>query len=188
MVFGRALEEKLGHWPYLATYFLSGICGTLVYHFTTATFMPEALGWPAYGASGAIAGLLGAFLWRFHRTKVNVFCIPPMSWPILGIAGAIWGAIGYLLFGFTAARIGFGLAVAVCFWLGPGLFWHIYTVASSWAIGVWLLLFNIAPGLWSVYTGHPTGVAHWRMSAARGGAALCRRVQTNCAPYGESLR
>src|SRR5205085_10005429 len=29
------------------------------------------------------------------------------------------------------------------------------------AIGAWLLLFNIAPGLWSVLTGHPSGVAHW---------------------------
>lgn len=160
-VFGRALEEKLGHWPYLFVYLLSGICGTLVYHFTTAAFIPEALGWPAYGASGAIAGLLGAFLWRFHRTKVNVLCIPPMSWPILCIAGAIWGAIGYLLFGLTAARLSFGLAVVVCCWLGPGLFWHIYTLAATWAIGAWLLLFNIAPGLWSLYTGHPTGIAHW---------------------------
>ena|GEM_PF-1749209 len=160
-VFGRALEEKFGSGKYLLVYLLSGLCGTLAYHATTAYLMPAALGLPALGASGAIAGLLGAFMWRFRRTPVKVFCVPPMSWPLLALAGALWAAIGYFLFGPAGARVMFGLAIAGCLWFGPGLFWHIYTVAAGWAIGVWLLVFNFAPGVWSVLAGHPSGVAHW---------------------------
>lgn len=62
---GIILEDTLGIVFYLVLYFLSAFSGTMLYYF----FHQDSL-LPLIGASGAIAGLLGAFLLRFARTKI----------------------------------------------------------------------------------------------------------------------
>jgi membrane associated rhomboid family serine protease len=55
-IFGRILETMLGHWRFLALYLVAGFAGSLGVLFLSA---PQT---PVVGASGAIFGLLGAFL------------------------------------------------------------------------------------------------------------------------------
>jgi membrane associated rhomboid family serine protease len=55
-IFGRILETMLGHWRFLALYLVAGFAGSLGVLFLSA---PQT---PVVGASGAILGLLGAFL------------------------------------------------------------------------------------------------------------------------------
>lgn len=65
-VFGNAINAKLGHWQYLALYFGIGIIEGLVW-------LAVGPGNPALGASGAIMGVIGAFLLLYPRNDVSVF-------------------------------------------------------------------------------------------------------------------
>lgn len=172
-VFGRALEDELGSARYLLAYLVAGICGTVMYHFITIWWMPDSAGLPAMGASGAIAGLLGAFALRLRQVRVHVFCIPPMSWPIVGFAGAVATGAAYIVLGPVAARIASLATIGGLFWCGAGLLWVIYDMAAIWAIGAWLVLYNIVPGVFSALTGHASGVAHWAHIGGFAGGLLC---------------
>src|SRR5580704_6986601 len=65
-VFGGSVEETLGHIQYFIFYFICGI-GSAVVH--------TALNWgskvPTIGASGAISGIMGAFIVLFPRSRVT---------------------------------------------------------------------------------------------------------------------
>ena len=65
-IFGDNIEDRLGHVRYLLFYFLSGIAATL----THAIANPGSR-MPSIGASGAIAGVLGAYILLFPRQRVT---------------------------------------------------------------------------------------------------------------------
>ena len=56
-IFGDDIEDALGHWRFIAFYLLCGMFGALLY--CVFTTHPQA---PLVGASGAIAGVMGAYL------------------------------------------------------------------------------------------------------------------------------
>ncbi|OKH55757.1 rhomboid family intramembrane serine protease [Calothrix sp. HK-06] len=64
-VFGNNIEDRMGHFKYLIFY-LS--CGALAALCQWVIGMDSTI--PSLGASGAIAGILGAYLIRFPRTQV----------------------------------------------------------------------------------------------------------------------
>jgi membrane associated rhomboid family serine protease len=64
-IFGDNIEDRLGHGRYLLFYLLCGLAATLAH----AIFSPGSR-LPAIGASGAIAGVLGAYLLLFPHAKV----------------------------------------------------------------------------------------------------------------------
>ncbi|MCB9655959.1 MAG: rhomboid family intramembrane serine protease [Deltaproteobacteria bacterium] len=64
-VFGDNIEEKLGHILYLVFFLVSGVAGAL----THALVEPESA-LPVIGASGAIAGVLGAYIVMFPTAKI----------------------------------------------------------------------------------------------------------------------
>lgn len=64
-VFGGAVEEALGHRRYLLFFYLAGTFGSLVH----TVFFPRS-GIPSIGASGSIAGILGAFLVLHPRARI----------------------------------------------------------------------------------------------------------------------
>jgi membrane associated rhomboid family serine protease len=66
-IFGDNVEDRLGHLPYLAFYLLSGVVATAV----QVWLFPSSMV-PNLGASGAIAGVLGAYLVLFPRAQINV--------------------------------------------------------------------------------------------------------------------
>lgn len=65
-IFGKSVEDRMGHAKYLIFYFLSGIIanGTQAY-FTPASTIP------LIGASGAIAGVLGAYFFYYPYSEVE---------------------------------------------------------------------------------------------------------------------
>lgn len=64
-VFGSHIEEAIGSGKYLLFYLLSGVASAGV-QFATALGSPV----PVIGASGAIAGVMGAFLMLYPRVRV----------------------------------------------------------------------------------------------------------------------
>jgi membrane associated rhomboid family serine protease len=67
-VFGDNVEDAFGHVPYLLFYFLCGIAAGLAQAFLTADSKL-----PGVGASGAISGVMAAYLVMFAGNRVRVF-------------------------------------------------------------------------------------------------------------------
>jgi hypothetical protein len=64
-IFGDNVEDRLGHFPFFIFYLLSGIGAGIVHTILNAnTFVPTI------GASGAIAGVLGAYLVSYPFARV----------------------------------------------------------------------------------------------------------------------
>ena len=63
--FGNNVEDTLGHFRYLLFYLLCGLAATLA--FVLTEFNSNQ---PLIGASGAIAGIMGAYLHLFPRARV----------------------------------------------------------------------------------------------------------------------
>ena len=66
-IFGDNVEDNFGHAKYLFFYLLAGLAATFAQYF----IMPSS-NVPNLGASGAIAGVLGAYLLMFPQGRVNV--------------------------------------------------------------------------------------------------------------------
>jgi membrane associated rhomboid family serine protease len=64
-IFGDNVEDRMGSGGYLVFYLLSGVAAAL----TQAFFLPNSSS-PMVGASGAIAGVLGAYLLLFPRARI----------------------------------------------------------------------------------------------------------------------
>ena len=66
-IFGDNVEDEFGHLKFLAFYLLCGIAATFAqFYFSMQSSVPNV------GASGAIAGVLGAYIVMFPAAKVNV--------------------------------------------------------------------------------------------------------------------
>ena len=74
-IFGDNVEDRLGHFRYLLFYFLCGFGATYAH----AIFSPSSR-LPAIGASGAIAGVLGAYFFLFPLSRVIVL-VPILFFP-----------------------------------------------------------------------------------------------------------
>jgi membrane associated rhomboid family serine protease len=66
-IFGDNVEDRFGHAKFLIFYLLTGIAATLAQYATA-----PGSGVPNVGASGAIAGVLGAYIIMFPQARVNV--------------------------------------------------------------------------------------------------------------------
>jgi rhomboid family protein len=69
-VFGDNIEYAIGHFNYILFYLLCGIAATL----TQVFIEPNSL-IPVIGASGAISGILGAYIIKFPKNKVTTLFI-----------------------------------------------------------------------------------------------------------------
>jgi rhomboid family protein len=65
-VFGRSVEDRFGHGRFLIMYFASGLVAALA-----QVVMNPASRLPTIGASGAIAGILGAYLISFPAARIT---------------------------------------------------------------------------------------------------------------------
>lgn len=130
-IYGDNVEEEMGHVRYLLFYLVCGIAAGL----TQVMFEPSSRV-PMVGASGAIAGVMGAYLLLFPRAKVDILVIfivffrifPIPAWIIL----LVWFAMQFIGglgsdpnqggTAFWAHAGGFiaGLIIAVPFWLRRG--------------------------------------------------------------------
>ena len=83
-IFGDNVEDRFGHIIFLIFYLLCGVAATFVQlAFSTGSNVPNL------GASGAIAGVLGAYLLLFPKGKVNVLMgrgvIPMPALVVIGL-------------------------------------------------------------------------------------------------------
>jgi membrane associated rhomboid family serine protease len=83
-IFGDNVEDSIGHGRYLGFYLLAGVAAA-----AAQTFVEPASRIPMVGASGAIAGVLGAYLVLYPRAPVVVL-FPPIfilefpAWIVIG--------------------------------------------------------------------------------------------------------
>jgi membrane associated rhomboid family serine protease len=87
-IFGDNVEDRFGHLQFLLFYLLVGLAATLA-QFALAPHSSL----PNVGASGAIAGVLGAYILMFPQSRVNVLLGRQIvAMPALAVIG-IWIAI-----------------------------------------------------------------------------------------------
>ncbi|MBW3630825.1 MAG: rhomboid family intramembrane serine protease [Gemmatimonadetes bacterium] len=70
-VFGNNIEDSMGHLRYLVFYLICGVAAALA-HIYVSPLSPI----PAVGASGAISGIMGAYILLYPRVQVQTF-FPP---------------------------------------------------------------------------------------------------------------
>ncbi|MDZ7958644.1 MAG: rhomboid family intramembrane serine protease [Aulosira sp. DedQUE10] len=102
-VFGKSLENILGHRRYLGFYLLSGIFTGLV-----QILSEPNLTVPLIGANGAIASILGAYIVKFPKAKIDsilplVFVYIPVNLP--AFAYLVWWFIQQLFYGIGSLNI-----------------------------------------------------------------------------------
>jgi membrane associated rhomboid family serine protease len=116
-IFGDNVEDYLGHFKYLVFYLLTGVLamGTHVVMNLHSTA-------PAVGASGAIAGVLGAYFVLYPRARVLtwffVFVVWVPAWTILGY----WFVLNFLSGTATALAVQRQNMGGVAFWAHVGGF------------------------------------------------------------------
>jgi membrane associated rhomboid family serine protease len=124
-IFGPAVEERTGHLRYLCFYLLCGIASGVA----TVVMAPDSYV-PVIGASGAIAGVLGAYFILYPHGRILtlfpplfLFELPALIYLIVwfaaqlywgiesGVAGALmggvawWAHVGGFLFGIAAGPL-----------------------------------------------------------------------------------
>lgn len=79
-IFGDNIEDALGHSRFLLFYLFSGVVAAYSYAVTDPRSMV-----PMIGASGAISGVLGAYILLFPRAKVHTILFFGFFWQIVRI-------------------------------------------------------------------------------------------------------
>jgi membrane associated rhomboid family serine protease len=116
-VFGGAVEEALGHFQYLIFYLVCGVGSALVH---TAFNLGSKV--PTIGASGAISGVMGAFIVLFPRARVTTM-IPPLFFFTLKIPAYLMLGYWFLLQFFSGvASLGMTDQGGVAWWAHVGGF------------------------------------------------------------------
>jgi membrane associated rhomboid family serine protease len=69
-IFGDNIEDDMGHGRYIVFYLLSGVIASLAHVFMNASGPGAQM--PSLGASGAISGVMGAYLMLHPRRRVTV--------------------------------------------------------------------------------------------------------------------
>jgi membrane associated rhomboid family serine protease len=69
-IFGDNVESALGHMRYLMFYLICGLVAAL-----SQVFLNSLSQVPMVGASGAIAGVLGAYMMMYPKARVHVFIV-----------------------------------------------------------------------------------------------------------------
>jgi membrane associated rhomboid family serine protease len=83
-IFGKSVEDTLGHARFTVFYLLSGVVAALAQ--VTANPSSEV---PVIGASGAVSGVLGAYLILFPRARILTLVIFGFFWRLLGIPAVV---------------------------------------------------------------------------------------------------
>jgi len=84
-IFGDNIEDRLGHLGYLVFYLLSGIGAAM-----TQIFFDPASTVPLIGASGAIAGVLGAYFLLYPRARVLTLIPLVVFFPLVELPAFIF--------------------------------------------------------------------------------------------------
>lgn len=131
LIFGDNVEDRLGHIGFLILYLFAGLAGA-----AAQTLVDPSSTTPILGASGAVAGVLAAYLVLFPRVRVRtlllVILVDIPAWLLIGLWIGFQALNGLAVFGATAqaatgvayfAHLGgfaFGLFLGLFHrWFGP---------------------------------------------------------------------
>jgi membrane associated rhomboid family serine protease len=94
-IFGNNIEDVLGHWRFFIFYLFSGVVSAYCYALTAPSSII-----PMIGASGAISGILGAYILLFPKARVHTivflgFFIQAIRIPALIVIG-FWAIIQFV--------------------------------------------------------------------------------------------
>jgi membrane associated rhomboid family serine protease len=119
-IFGDNVEDHLGHFTYLLMYLLCGLAGGM-----THTLLNLASSVPSVGASGAIAGIMGAYFVLYPSARVLtlvpfffVFFVWLPAWIVLGY----WFVVQFLSGAATSISANNPGGGGVAFWAHVGGF------------------------------------------------------------------
>jgi membrane associated rhomboid family serine protease len=96
-VFGNNVENKLGHLRYLFFYLFCGVMATVTQTTTLVLSQSGGLDVPNLGASGAIAGVLGAYFVFFPAARIHTLIFPGIFVFITAIPAIIFIGLWVLL-------------------------------------------------------------------------------------------
>ena len=119
-IFGDNIEDYLGHFSYLVFYLLCGIAASVTHILLNANS-----GVPSVGASGAIAGVMGAYFLLYPRARV-LTVVPVFflffwwlpAWIVLGY----WFLIQFFSGAATAVAYSSQTSGGIAFWAHVGGF------------------------------------------------------------------
>ncbi len=131
-LFGESVEDRLGTFRFVVFYLLCGICAAVVHYMTNPHSQV-----PTVGASGAIAGVLGAYYVLFPRARVIVM-VPILFWPFFFDLPAVT----YLAFWFFLQLFNGTLSLATAGTVG-GVAWWAH--AGGFVAGMILLAVFLPP-------------------------------------------
>lgn len=112
-VFGRTVEDRMGPARFLGFYLLCGVVAAVVQTYAAANSTV-----PSVGASGAIAGVMGAYLVMFPRARI-ITLIPILIFPLFFDLPAVF----FLLFWFGLQLFSGAMSLANPQHVGGIAFW-----------------------------------------------------------------
>jgi membrane associated rhomboid family serine protease len=105
-IFGDNVEHRIGHLPYLAFYLVAGVIASFAQILVDTDSVI-----PTLGASGAISGVLGAYLVMFPTNRVTVFLFRFLT-PVPAIVAIGMWAVLQFISGFGSIGVDQGGGVA----------------------------------------------------------------------------
>jgi len=91
-LFGDNVEDRMGHGRFFAFYLIAGLVAAL-----TQTWAAASAVVPLVGASGAIAGVLGAYVLSFPHSRILVFVPVFIYWELLEVPAILFLGLWFLL-------------------------------------------------------------------------------------------
>jgi membrane associated rhomboid family serine protease len=147
-IFGDNIEDYLGHFLYLVFYLLSGV-GAATLHYVLNSGSPV----PTVGASGAIAGVMGAYLILYPTARV--LTLVPLFVFFTFINLPAWLVLGF----WFVAQFLSGAATSIA-----------YTSQTSGGVAFWAHVGGFLTGITLIKL-FPTRPRRYRFNAWYGGAA-----------------
>ena len=88
-IFGNNVEDAMGSVRFVVFYLLSGVAAALAQTVATVMYTPDLAAIPNVGASGAVAGVLGAYLVLFPGAHVKTLIALGFFWSMARIPALI---------------------------------------------------------------------------------------------------
>ena len=126
-VFGDNVEDRMGHVRYAVFYLVCGVTGNLA-HALLSGFSPL----PLVGASGAIAGVMGAYFVLFRMASIRTFVLVFFYPLIFDVPAPVFLVYWFIIQLFSGIG-SIGLASGVAFWAHVGGFGAGYFLVRRFA-------------------------------------------------------
>jgi membrane associated rhomboid family serine protease len=114
-LFGNNVEDSMGRVRFVLFYLLSGVCASLAHVWNDSSSIM-----PMVGASGAISGVMGAYIVLYPR--VRVYCLVVIVVFVTTVAVPAWVMLGYWMILQLLGGLGPAAGGGVAFWAHVGGF------------------------------------------------------------------